>query len=135
MTLKNKIKIYPRNKLIDKKGWFLKVIDGKEACLPNSTGEVYIICAKLGECRANHYHIRANEWFTLIQGKALMILEDVQNKERMEIELNSDIPKTVYVPNKISHAFKNLGEKELILVTYTDVLYDPKDTIEYILYC
>ena len=135
MSLKDRIQIIERNKIMDSKGWFLKVITGKEDYLPDCTGEVYLISAKEGACRANHYHKKANEWFTLIKGQALMIIEDVKTKDRMEIILSSDKPQTIYVPNKISHAFKNIGEKELILVTYTDVLYDSKDTIEYILHC
>jgi len=131
MKLKDKIKIYERKKISDSKGWFLKIINGLEKNLPDFTGEIYLISANSGECRANHYHREAHEWFTLVRGKAKMIIEDVLTKERMEIDLDSNNPKTVYIPCKIAHAFKNKLSEPYLLVTYTDKLFDPVDTIDY----
>ena len=131
MSLDKKIKIINRKRINDPRGWFLKVIHGDEANLPNFTGEVYIISADKNECRANHYHYIANEWFTLIKGKALMKIEDIESKERMEIVLDEKNPQTIYVPNCIAHSFQNLSDKNYILVTYTDKLYKPADTVPY----
>jgi dTDP-4-dehydrorhamnose 3,5-epimerase-like enzyme len=131
MKLKHKIKIIQRNKIADSRGWFLKIITGKEEHIPLHTGEVYMVNAKPGESRANHYHLQANEWFTLVAGKALMLVEDVSTKERMSIELDSDNPRTIYVPNQIAHSFENISSEPYLLVTYSDRLYDPADTIIY----
>jgi dTDP-4-dehydrorhamnose 3,5-epimerase-like enzyme len=131
MKLQNKIKIYERKKISDSRGWFLKVIDGQELKLPDFTGEIYLISANPGKCRANHYHIEANEWFTLVKGKAKMIIEDIITKERVEINLDSENPKTVYVPCNIAHAFRNTVSEPYLLVTYTDKLFDPVDTVNY----
>jgi dTDP-4-dehydrorhamnose 3,5-epimerase-like enzyme len=131
MSLKEKIKIIPRKKIVDSRGWFLKVIDGKEEKLPQHTGEVYIIQANPGETRANHYHKEANEWFTLIQGKADMLIEDVDSGEKLTIKIDGNHPETVFVPNNIAHAFKNTADQPYVLITYTDKLYDPEDTIQY----
>ena len=131
MNLSDKIKIIDRNKIFDSRGWFLKVINGLEKNLPSHTGEVYVISAGQGESRANHYHLIANEWFTLIKGKALMVMEDIHTKERLEIKLDADKPQTIYVPRNIAHGFNNISNENYILVTYSDVLYDPKDTISY----
>ena len=70
MKLEGRIKIIERKKIIDSRGWFLKVITGKEEYLPQFTGEVYLISANPGESRANHYHNEANEWFTLVPRKS-----------------------------------------------------------------
>lgn len=133
MNLKDRIQIIERNKIMDSKGWFLKVITGKEDYLPDCTGEVYLISAKEGACRANHYHKEANEWFTLVEGKALMLIEDIKTKEKIKIELDSENPKTIYVPNNIAHAFQNVGDEQYILVTYTNLLYKAEDTVSYTL--
>ncbi len=131
IKLQDKIQIIKRKKISDLRGWFLKVITGKESNLPAFTGEVYIISANMGECRANHYHKEAHEWFSLIKGEAEMILEDVHTREQIKIHLTERAPVTVYVPNYIAHAFKNIGNTPYILVTYTDKLFIPEDTIFY----
>jgi len=131
MSLRERIKIIKRKRLSDPRGWFLKVITGTEDCIPNSTGEVYLISADVNECRANHYHDEANEWFTLVKGCAELILEDIFTKERVVINLDENNPTTIFVPNKIGHSFRNTGSIPYILVTYTDKLFVPEDTIDY----
>src|ERR1035437_144511 len=131
MKLEERIKIIERKKIFDSRGWFLKVINGKEEFLPQFTSEVYIISVDPGECRANHYHIEAHEWFTLITGVAHMVIEDIYSKQRIIIELYSENPKTIYVPNNIAHSFQNIGAEPFILVTYTNKLYNSMDTIPY----
>ena len=131
MRLKDRIRIIERKRISDTRGWFLKVINGKEDFLPSYTGEVYLISADPGECRANHYHNKANEWFSLVKGEAEMIIEDIVTKERMTLSLTEESPKTVYVPAGIAHSFINTGNTSYILVTYTDELFIPEDTIAY----
>jgi dTDP-4-dehydrorhamnose 3,5-epimerase-like enzyme len=131
MKLKQKIKIIDRKRINDSRGWFLKIITGKEEFVPSFTGEVYMIYAKPGETRANHYHPEACEWFTLVAGKAMLLLEDISSKEKLYIELDSENPQTIYVPNQIAHSFENISPEPYMLVTYTDKLYDPADTINY----
>ncbi len=134
MSLKDKIQIINRNKISDSRGWFLKIIHGNEKNLPEHTGEVYVISADVGECRANHYHLEAYEWFTLIKGKAEMMLEDISSKERIILRLDEDTPVTIYVTNNIAHAFNNIGDIPFILVTYTNKLFESKDTVPYKLF-
>lgn len=130
--LNDKIEIIKRNKINDTRGWFLKIITGKEYKLPLYTGEFYAILALPGETRADHYHILANEWFTLIQGCAILTLEDIDTKERLMVEMNAEKPITVYVPNTIAHSFRNLSKTDpFILLTYTDRFYIPEDTLIY----
>lgn len=129
--MNKKIKIYDRNKISDSRGWFMKVITGKEELLPNHTGEVYITVAIAGEMKGGHYHIMANEWFTLIKGKCELVLIDIDTNELQKIVLDAENPQTIFVSPKLAHAFYNIGDSEFILLAYTDVLYDPRDTIQY----
>ena len=132
MKLSDRIKIIDRKKKLDSRGWFLKILTGTEESLPKFTGEVYIVSALPGESRANHFHIETCEWFTLIQGKALLLLEDVDTKERLRIELDSENPQTIYVPYNIAHSFINESIYPYMLMAYTNKLYDSSDTIPYI---
>ncbi|HMG15100.1 MAG TPA: WxcM-like domain-containing protein [Saprospiraceae bacterium] len=132
MSLRDKIELLDRSLLKDERGWFLKILNGKEKNLPNHTGEIYITCAKPGQWRANHYHLVTAEWFSIIKGKAKVILEDTETKERVTISLNGDVPQTLYVPSNIAHIFINDDEnEEMLLIVYSENLYDPADTITY----
>jgi len=64
--LSDRIKIIPRKKIEDSRGWFLKVITGLEDGLPDKMGEVYTVYSEKGAARGGHYHIEATEWFTLL---------------------------------------------------------------------
>jgi len=135
MELKDKIIIIERKKLGDSRGWFMKVIDGKEEGLPDHTGEIYLTHASgKGQVRGNHYHDKAKEWFTLLQGKAELKLMDMKTKEVISMDLSADEPKTIVIPPGIVHAFLNTEEVPFLLLAYTDELYDPVDTIPYTLY-
>lgn len=126
-----KVKIIERNLLKDERGWFYKAITGKEEGLPLHTGEVYLTMGKPGQSKGGHYHPKAVEWFTVIAGKAILKLEDVETKERMEIELSLEKAQSVFVPNGVAHIFENAGDTDFITLAYTDLLYDPADTIAY----
>lgn len=128
--LKDKISFIKRKKLGDSRGWLLKVIDGTESGLPDYTGEVYLTSSSgLGKIRGGHYHVKATEWFTLLEGYAELKLIDMDTKETMTIDLSYADPTTIVVPPNIAHAFMNTTEKPFLLLAYTDELYDPVDTI------
>lgn len=131
MALKDKIKIIPRRLIKDDRGWFFKAITGTENNIPNHTGEVYLTMGKPGQIKGGHYHPEAVEWFTVIEGNAVLRLEDINSKERIEIPMSLEDAKSVYVPNNVAHDFKNIGDTDFIVLAYTDKLYDPKDTIAY----
>ncbi len=133
MPLIDKITIIERKKLSDTRGWFMKVIDGYEKGLPNHTGEIYLTFASgLNQIRGGHYHDKATEWFTLLQGKADLKLMDMNTQETTIIKLSADEPKTVVIPPKVAHVFINKQEEPFLLLAYTDELYDPVDTIPYL---
>lgn len=129
--LSERIKVYPRNLIQDDRGWFLKVITGKEEELPSHTGEVYLTMGRKGQSKGGHYHPEAFEWFALISGNATLKLEDMHTHERLDIRLSMADPKVVFVPNNIAHVIENNSDQDFILLAYTDKLYDPSDTISY----
>jgi dTDP-4-dehydrorhamnose 3,5-epimerase-like enzyme len=129
--LAERIEIIPRKKIEDNRGWFLKVITGKENGLPAFTGEVYTVYSEDGASRGGHYHIQATEWFTLLQGKTKLELYDVETNERLTIELDTDTARTVVVPPNVAHRFNAIDNESFLIIAYTDVLYKPEDTISF----
>lgn len=131
MNLQEKIKIIPRKLIKDERGWFLKAITGTEENIPSHTGEVYLTMGTPGQIKGGHYHPQAVEWFTIIEGEALLRLEDIETKERIEIPMDLEKAISVFVPNNVAHDFVNVGNDIMIVLAYTDKLYDPVDTIAY----
>ena len=86
---------------------------------------------KPGQAKGGHYHPEAVEWFTIIQGSAVLKLEDMETHESREIEMSLEKAITVFIPNNVAHIVVNNSDKDFILLAYTDKLYDPKDTIPY----
>ena len=133
MKLIDRITIIQRQLIKDDRGWFLKAITGTEENLPSYTGEVYLTMGRPGEIKGGHYHVEAVEWFTVIAGKALLRLEDIETKERLEIKMSLETSQTVFVPCNVAHDFKNIGDTDFIVLAYTNKLYKPEDTIRYVL--
>ena len=131
MSQIEKVRIIPRRLISDDRGWFLKAITGTEEDSPSHTGEVYLTMGKPGQAKGGHYHPEALEWFTVIEGEAILKLEDMDTHERRDIEMSLDKAISVFIPNNVAHVVVNNSDKDFILLAYTDKLYDPKDTIPY----
>ena len=86
---------------------------------------------KPGQAKGGHYHPKAVEWFTIIEGSAILRLEDINTHESKEIEMSLEKAITVFIPNNVAHIVVNNSENNFILLAYTDKLYDPADTITY----
>ena len=130
-SLAERAKIIPRRLIADNRGWFLKGITGTEDNIPSHTGEVYLTMGKPGQAKGGHYHPEAVEWFTIIEGTAVLKLEDIETHERIDIEMSLEKAITVFIPNNVAHIVVNAGDSDFILLAYTDKLYNPKDTIPY----
>ena len=131
MSQIEKVRIIPRRLISDDRGWFLKAITGTEEDIPSHTGEVYLTMGKPGQAKGGHYHPEALEWFTVIEGEAIVKLADMDTHERRNIEMSLDKAISVFIPNNVAHVVVNNSDKDFILLAYTDKLYDPKDTIPY----
>lgn len=131
MSQIEKVRVIPRRLLKDDRGWFLKAITGTEEEIPSHTGEVYLTMGKPGQGKGGHYHPEAVEWFTIIEGSAILKLEDMETHERRDIEMSLERAITVFIPNNVAHIVVNNSDKDFILLAYTDKLYDPTDTIAY----
>ena len=131
MSQIDKVRIIPRRLIAADRGWFLKAITGTEEDIPSHTGEVYLTMGKPGQAKGGHYHPEAVEWFTIIEGSAILKLEDMETHERRDIEMPFEKAQTVFIPNNVAHIVVNNSDKDFILLAYTDKLYDPADTIAY----
>lgn len=97
--------------------------------------QIYVATILPGTVRGNHYHKNKFEWFTFFNGKVRVLLEDIKTKKRKDLILDSseDFLKRIFIKNGIAHAFKNISDSTVVLVAYTNKIYDPKnpDTYDY----
>jgi len=133
MSLIETIRFIPRRLISDERGWFLKIIDGHEEDIPPHTGEVYLTFAHPGQARGNHYHPQTPEWFTVVQGRALLQVADPLTGERGQWWLDAAVPQTVFMPIGLAHVFVNPdgATSPFLLVAYAANAYDPADTVPY----
>ena len=110
------VKIINRRLIADDRGWFLKAITGTEEGIPSHTGEVYLTMGKPGQKKGGHYHPEAEEWFTIIEGSAILKLEDMETHERRDIEMPFEKAQTVFIPNGVAHVVVNNSDKNFILL-------------------
>ena len=130
MSLGNAIRIIPRKILADDRGWFLKLIEGREEFFPPGPVEIYAVSAMPGNIRGNHYHQDTAEWFCVVQGKGEVAMVDVATGERQEMVVDSADPRTIFVPAGIAHAFRNPASANLplLVVAVASRPFDPQDT-------
>ena len=133
MSLSERITLIPRRMIADERGWFLKVVDGGETGIPDHTGEVYLTMAVPGQARGNHYHPLTDEWFTIVAGRALLLVADPVSGERAEFWLDAAEPRTVHMPAGIAHVFVNPvdAESDFLLIAYAANRHDPADTVPF----
>lgn len=115
-SLLEKVKVINRRLIVDDRGWFLKTITGKEEGIPSHTGEVYLTMGKPGQARGGHYHFEAVEWFTIIEGNAILKLEDIETHERLDIEMSLEKAITVFIPSNVAHIVVNNSNEDFILL-------------------
>ena len=130
MALNERIQIDEYKRIEEPRGWFQKPLTGKDN-VPNEFGEIYAVQALKNEIRGNHYHERAVEWFFVLSGTATVYLQDVDTNEKKTLTLTADEATRLTIHPRVAHAFANENDEPFILVTYTDVQFDPADTIPF----
>ena len=125
----NDVEVRKIEKKTDDRGYLIKILMQNDlGRARREFGEIYVTTALPGIMKGNHYHNQATEWFCVLSGEGLLVLEDEQARRR-EIILRGEEPTVVKVPTGIRHAIKNIGGEILSLLAYADYPFDPADTI------
>ena len=113
-------------KQTDERGWLVEILRADE--VKEEMKQIYFSASKPKAIRGNHYHKHKVEWFSVVKGKAKLVLEDNESKERKELILLDDTPAIVKIPPNISHAIQNIGEDEMYLIVIVNEVFNPDDT-------
>lgn len=114
----------------DDRGWLAEIlrtedVDGKKF------GQILITTAHPGKIKGGHYHLRKREWYCLIKGRGLLILENRKSGERRELEIDDKNMVLVEIPKGVLHSIKNIGQDVMFLLAYTDEPFNPSDPDTY----
>ncbi|MGA8240625.1 MAG: hypothetical protein WB818_08630, partial [Desulfobacterales bacterium] len=82
----------------------------------------HIVISKPGIIRGNHFHLYGTETIA-VMGPALLRFKE--GTEVYDFEVHSGQVYKFVIPPKVSHAIKNIGEKDNILVAFNTVPHDP----------
>ena len=109
----------------DERGWLVEILRDDE--IKEEIKQVYFSTSKPGVIRGNHYHKHKVEWFSVVKGKAKLVLENNESKEREKLILSEDTPAIVKIPPNVSHAIQNIGDDEMYLIVIVNEVFNPDD--------
>lgn len=114
----------------DKRGWLAEIIRPEN--IHNSKfGQILATSAVKGEIKGKHYHKRKTEWFCVLYGNGMLTIVNNETKEENKINIGEDNMALVEIPPFHFHEIKNIGNKEMLLLVYTDEAYMPSDSDTY----
>lgn len=91
----------------------------------------FVSKSKTAVIRGNHYHQRKSEWFLVIQGEALVCLEDIKTKERQERCVSARDNLLFKTEPWQAHAIKNIGDEEMVLLALVNEVFNQEDKDTY----
>ena len=114
-----RVKINQLKSHIDLRGIVFEPIEKESICTQQNC---HIVISKPGIVRGNHYHLYGIETIAVV-GSALLRFKE--GTDIYDIEVPSNHVYKFVIPPKVSHAIKNTGEKDSILVAFNTVPHDP----------
>lgn len=91
---------------------------------PNA-GQIFVSRTKPGVTRGNHYHHSKTEKFLVLEGSALIRLENVTTGELVEHEIEGSEYRVVDIPPGYTHSIRNLGSGEMVVLFWASEIFDP----------
>jgi mannose-6-phosphate isomerase-like protein (cupin superfamily) len=79
--------------------------------------------ARMGSDRGNHYHKVKEEWLYVLQGELLVLVEDVQTKERASVPLR--IGDLLLIQTGIAHLLRTVEPGRAL--EFSRARFDPTD--------
>lgn len=114
----------------DARGWLSEIIRSEDVDY-KKFGQVLVTVANPGETKGNHYHKRKTEWYCVIKGRGILTIINRNNKEKKEIETGEENMALIKIPANYFHRIKNIGEEEMLLLVYTDEVFNRNDPDTY----
>lgn len=89
--------------------------------------QLLLTTARPRQVKGNHYHTRKTEWFCVLAGSMRVELAERATGRRESLDLASDRPQLLEIPPGVTHALRNTGEGDLLVLVYVDEAFDRED--------
>jgi quercetin dioxygenase-like cupin family protein len=86
-----------------------------------------VIETLMGSVRGNHYHKVKEEWIYVMQGELLLLVEDIQTKERASVPLQTG--DLVMIHTGIAHVLRTVKPGQAI--EFSPTRFSPADIFPY----
>lgn len=116
---------YEITKHCDSRGEFVEVLK------THDSGQFSFFTAHSGVTRGGHYHHSKTEKFLVIRGRALFRFRNIISDDRYEILIDGERSEIVETAPGWTHDITNVGDKELIVMLWSNENFNPQapDTI------
>jgi len=101
---------------------FLKTLD---------SGQFSVSTTAPGVTRGNHYHNTKNEKFLVVKGKASIKMRDIFSDEAVEYIAGDGKMEVFEMIPGYTHDITNIGDEEMILLIWSNEIYDPENPDTY----
>jgi len=89
-------------------------------------GQIFVSTTKPNKMRGNHYHDSKIEKFCLIKGKAIIKLRNLLTNESVSYSVSDQKIEIVDIPPGYTHSIQNVGDDEMIVLFWSDEMFDPQ---------
>lgn len=110
----------------DERGWLAELLHRRDIG-HTAFGQLLVTVARPGITKGGHYHLRKEEWFLVVAGKAELRLRDNATLEEQNILLGKDNMRAVQIPLNTAHWIRNVGDEDMYLIAYCNEEFDPGD--------
>jgi UDP-2-acetamido-2,6-beta-L-arabino-hexul-4-ose reductase len=89
------------------------------------SGQIFVSRTRPGVTRGNHYHRSKTEKFLVVEGRAIIRLENVSTGERVEHAIDGHEYRVVDIPPGYTHSIENVGLGEMVVLFWASEMFDP----------
>lgn len=94
-------------------------------------GQTFISTTKPTVTRGNHYHLHKVERFVCLQGKCKVQIRKLFSDKIDEFVMDGETPQFIDIPTMHTHNLINIGEETLLMLFWTDSIFDPTNPDTY----
>jgi len=88
---------------------------------------LHLVSLKPGAVRGNHFHQYQNEVICVFGSRCKVAAVNNKTGEREEETIEENKQVLLKIPTNVTHAVKNIGDKTLYLLCYSDKEYNPNN--------
>jgi len=103
----------------DERGWGVRPLEAA-GLAGRSLGDLHVVSLAPGKVRGDHHH-NGTEWLLLTEGTIEVRSRASEDEEvRLQV-LSDDRPFLLEIPPGVRHSFRNVGERTVYLVAFSDM--------------